>query len=387
MKKIFYVFLFVFPLLAHAEKEWTFLLYLNGNNDLDYASFLNINQMETVGSTDDVNLVVQWASMSNAKTQRILVKKDNDFRKVTSPVLEDMGRVDMGKKQTLEEFLSWGINNFPAKKYFVAVWNHGTGWHKSMRIRKGGLHLQDISWDEISGNSISTVELGQAIQNTSQYLGRKIDLYASDACLMGMIEVAAEMKGAVKVFAGSQELEPADGWPYDKVFSKLVKDPQMDEKALGKILTEEYTAAYKEQREEVTFSAFDMDKYDELARSIANLKTEVQDSSPEIRKQIFNAVNQTFYFYYSDYGDVGDFLNRITNISGINKKVISDAKAAMNNFVLANSGTDQYANAHGVSFWLPKNVRDMNEYKNKYRELTFHDDTQWGDAAYSYTSN
>ena len=55
---------------SKAEKEWTFLLYLNGNNNLDSFGKLNINQMEAAGSSDAVNLVVQWASLANRDTRR-----------------------------------------------------------------------------------------------------------------------------------------------------------------------------------------------------------------------------------------------------------------------------------------------------------------------------
>src|ERR1700757_4673970 len=92
--------LLALPLASHpaaaADKEWTFLLYLNGNNNLDSFGKLNINQMEAVGSSDAVNMVVQWASLENGDVRRLLVQKDNDTNNVTSPVVQNMGSVDMG---------------------------------------------------------------------------------------------------------------------------------------------------------------------------------------------------------------------------------------------------------------------------------------------------
>ncbi len=142
--------------VAAEQKEWTFLLFLNGNNNLDDFGTLNMNQMETVGSSDKVNLVVQWASLEHRTVRRVLVKKDNDPRNVTSPVLENMGMVDMGDHRKLAEFIRWGVTNYPAKKYFVAVWNHGSGWHRMERVRRGGVAAQDISFDDFTGNLITT---------------------------------------------------------------------------------------------------------------------------------------------------------------------------------------------------------------------------------------
>ncbi|HEY8280004.1 MAG TPA: hypothetical protein VIH99_10285, partial [Bdellovibrionota bacterium] len=107
LSSILALFLAASPSRA-AEKEWTFLLFLNGNNNLDSYGALNINQMEEVGSSDQVNLVVQWASLANHGTKRLYVQKDNDTRRVTSPVVQDMGNADMGDVRVLEDFIRWG---------------------------------------------------------------------------------------------------------------------------------------------------------------------------------------------------------------------------------------------------------------------------------------
>ena len=86
--------------------------------------------METVGSTAQVNVVVQWASKARGTALRLKVQRDNDTENVTSPVLADLGRVDMGDYKKLTEFVKWGMEKFPAKHYLVDVWNHGNGWEK-----------------------------------------------------------------------------------------------------------------------------------------------------------------------------------------------------------------------------------------------------------------
>jgi hypothetical protein len=52
-------------------KEWTFLVFLNGHNNLDSYGTLDLLEMEKVGSTDRVNVVVQWASASSESTKPI----------------------------------------------------------------------------------------------------------------------------------------------------------------------------------------------------------------------------------------------------------------------------------------------------------------------------
>ncbi len=93
--------------------DWTLLIFVNGHNNLDDAGFDDLNEMERVGSTPEVNVVVQWASLRNKTTRRLLVQKDNDPVNVTSPVLEELSHVDMGDVESFRSFVEWGIQKFP----------------------------------------------------------------------------------------------------------------------------------------------------------------------------------------------------------------------------------------------------------------------------------
>jgi hypothetical protein len=143
---------------ASAKKDWTMLVYLNGNNSLDDFGAFNINQMEKVGSTEHLNVVVQWASLQGKTTKRLLVQKDSDTNSVTSPTVQEMGVVDMGDKASLLDFIKWGATNYPADHYMVVVWDHGAGWHLKMNTSlqtRSGIHINDISYDDNTGHKIS----------------------------------------------------------------------------------------------------------------------------------------------------------------------------------------------------------------------------------------
>jgi hypothetical protein len=74
-----------------AEKDWTVLVFLNGINSLDSFGPEDINEMEKVGSTDKVDVVVEWGSYSARKVQRLLVTKDDDANVIGSPIIQDLG--------------------------------------------------------------------------------------------------------------------------------------------------------------------------------------------------------------------------------------------------------------------------------------------------------
>ena len=374
---------------AAVEKEWTFLVYLNGNNNLDSFGFLNLNQMETVGSGENLNLVVQWASLKNGKTSRVYVQKDNDPQNVTSPIVQEMGNVDMGDYHSLEDFIRWGMEHYPAKHYFVNVWDHGSGWRYMSTRKAGQINILDISFDENTGHSITTKQLGQVIQQISQHAGRKIDIYGSDACLMAMAEVAGEMKNAVDYFVGSQYLEPVAGWPYDQFLKRLAADPKMSPKNLSIALTEEYVKSYKggtNGTARVTFSAYDMNKYDAFEGSVKKLGLAISQLGAEGKAKVMSAAVGTQSFTYSDYGDLGDFLSLImgTKDTGMDMNAVRTVNVALNSFVVINQTSPDFSKATGLSLWLPKDRKTYDTYKNRYADLFFNGGTQWSSVLESF---
>jgi hypothetical protein len=374
---------------AEPVRDWTLLVYMNGDNSLDTFGPVNLRQMETVGSTDHLNIVVQWASSQNGKTQRLLVKKSTDPSNVTSPIVQDLGVVDMGDYHSLEAFIEWGAANYPARHYFVDVWDHGSGWHSieaMSTIRSRHLNPTDISWDDGSGNSITTKQLGQAIADASQSIGQKIDIYGSDACMMGMAEVAAEMKDSASYFLGSQEVEPGAGWPYDTFLQRWTSNPSLTAVQVSTALAEEYSKSYSggsNGNSSATMAVYDLSKQDELEAAVTQLGASILKLAPEELSKVAAAANATQAFTDSDYGDLKDFANRIgeNGTRGIGSENINAVMNAYQDYVISNEVTSNFASAaNGVSIWLPKSQSDYSSYTALYETMNFEIRTGWGKA-------
>jgi len=373
-----------------AVKEWTFLIYLNGNNNLDSFGKLNINQMEEVGSTADVNVVVQWASLKNKKTQRLYVVKDNDTQKVTSPVVDNAGNVDMGDWHSVVEFVKWGVAHYPAKHYFIDIWDHGSGWH-AIRNRSGvrsDFNITDISWDDNTGNSITTQQLGQALVESAKVIGHKVDLYASDACLMAMAEVADEVSDAVSIYAGSEEVEPGAGWPYQTFLKKWAAKPKSTPAEVATYLTEEYVASYNggvNGTQDVTFSAFDLDKMGSFDTAVSSFGNDLKKLDSAARGKVVQAGTNAQRFTFDDYADLPDFLSNLdnANIGGLSRDMTQGVRTAINQFVIANGNTGSMNHALGLSIWLPGSISAYNSYSDRYGKLKFHSKTKWGETLHA----
>jgi hypothetical protein len=360
------------------QKEWTFLIFLNGNNNLDSYGEMNMNQMEKIGSTDQVNVVVQWASLANRKVQRHYMTKDYDTKKVTSPVVSTPKNKDMGDYQALIEFVNWGVQNYPAKHYFINVWDHGSGWH----FTKTGV-TKDISWDDVTGSYMTTEQLALAIQESAKIIGHKVDIYGSDACLMGMVEIAHEMKDAVDVFIGSEETEPADGWPYDTLLRDWNKLSDIgNPRAVASTLTDVYEDYYQIRNQSVTLSAFDLNFIDPLNQALRKFSDSFRGLKPADLRKIAKAAKESTRFTNDDYVDLGDFINHVKELKlpRLKDVNINDISATAKDFVISNR-TIGFPKAEGAAIWIPTDTYTYERYADRYSRLNFDQATHWSDVA------
>lgn len=102
------------------KKSWTILAYLNGHNNLNSTVDNMINTFEKIGSTDDVNLVIEAAHDIDGSTKRYNFGESLDH-------IENLGQKDMADSGNLVNFLQWGIKQYPAKHYFLMLKGHGHG--------------------------------------------------------------------------------------------------------------------------------------------------------------------------------------------------------------------------------------------------------------------
>lgn len=367
--------------------EWTFLIFLNGKNNLDSYGFADLNEMERVGSSDRLNVVVQWGSLRNGDVRRLRVERDANPNVVTSPILESLGRRDMGDWRQLVEFIEWGVRRYPAKRYFIDVWDHGTGWHELKRAGARGVELgaQDISHDDETGNAITTEQLGQAIREAARIAGRRIDLYGSDACLMGMVEVAGEMRDDVEIFVGSQDLEPAEGWPYDYLLARWAADPTVGPRDVARILVEEFVRSYRggsQGTNEVTLSAFDLTRTDRLHAAMRDFGAALRALPLAERVKVRRAAQLAIDFFYADYRDLLDFVAQLEAQApvGLDPLAVAELRAAAGEYVIANGVTPGFARATGAAFWLPPLRSSLQQRVARYEGLVFDRETGWSGA-------
>lgn len=62
------------------KAKWTVMVYMAGDNNLDGAALRDIEEMARVGSTKDVNCLVQIDRLEDRKTRRFLITKGGGYK-------------------------------------------------------------------------------------------------------------------------------------------------------------------------------------------------------------------------------------------------------------------------------------------------------------------
>lgn len=101
--------------------EWTWIIYLAGDNNLEGAGREDLKEMQEVGSSERLHLIVQFDSERNGTT-RYRVEKG------ALATIETIPGVNTGDPKVLADFIAWASQKYPARRYLVDIWNHGAGW-------------------------------------------------------------------------------------------------------------------------------------------------------------------------------------------------------------------------------------------------------------------
>ena len=361
-----------------AQKEWTIMVFINAKNNLERYGLLDVNEMEKVGSSDKVNIVVEMGRIAGyasndgdwKTTRRYLVQKDNDFSKITSPVLADLGKTDMGDYKSLAAFANWAKTTYPAKRYMLIVWNHGAGWIKS----RGMNDPKGISYDDETGNHITTPQFGMAMKAIG-----KVDVIGTDACLMQMPEVNYEIKDYVDYIVASEETEPGDGYTYDTFLGPVVAKPTMTAKEVGAQAVNAYSDHYGTQdHTQSLVLASAMNGFVPMVNDFVKAAMAANEKA-----LIKTAMSGAQAYAYAENKDLWHFL-ALYGASSKDANVKATAKALQayitNTLVLVNRTNAGYSDSHGIAIYMPNYVN------SSYSSLAWARDAQWDEFIAWYSA-
>ncbi len=386
------------PTDRSAEAEWLIMLYVDADdNILERDMMVDLNEVERVGSSDQVHIVAQvdrykgaFSGMGNwTSTKRFYITKDDDLGKLSSPELADLGELNMADGQTLSDFITWAVVNYPARKHALILSDHGSGWPGGFSDpAPGGQGRDKLALAEEMDDNLWLMELDTALGAARQKTGLdKFELIGFDACLMGMLEVYTTLTPHARYAVASEEVEPALGWAYAGFLSQLSANPAMNGADLGRAIVNSYIAqdqrildatarrqllkendmdesldspsVVKEFSVDVTLAAVDLNAIPALNQSVNQLSTQLAGlERSKITGARANA--QSFENAFDDsaaspYIDLGHFVKLLRSQSGSAAvKPAADAVlAAIGKAVVAQRHGPERPGATGISIYFP----------------------------------
>jgi hypothetical protein len=344
------------------NKQWAFLVYIAGDNNLSEEGLQDIQEMCKEGASNNVHVGVEidtYGELTGSIRYEITERDWSGHAHRT--VIERLPEKDSGDPRTLTYFLKWGLKRFPADNLIVVIWNHGAGFRSIRR---------DIGYDDF-GSSLDMPEIERAFAQAGIGSKNKIAVLGFDACLMNMLEIVHHFKDQVDVVVGSQQTEPGDGWPYDKVLNQIKSCNSVSQ--LGVAIVKEYIKDYRRRGVyNVTQSAIETAKSDEAVKAVKHLGQVLAQSITNYRNDLREIRICCQSYEMADYVDLihlAELIHRRIN----NASIASAAKAVIKSVRGCVISSSKYGStvreSNGLSMWFPAHSGLYYNYRAKYLGL------------------
>lgn len=327
--------------------ERTIIVYMSADNDLSTDAIDDIEEMKKGYSGNGVNLV---AFVDLARESPYLLEITSGSGKVVKTYNE----INSASTAQMQEVLMDIIKLYPARSYGLILWSHGTSWLPA------NTSLRSFGRDHGSEMNIPDLSMSLPIY---------FDFILFDACLMGSVEVAYELKDRTGyIIASSMEIIYR-GFPYDRVIPELIK-PAIDYTSVGRHYFDYYDnmkGAYRS----ATISVIETRYLRELALQLKRLFDEnTTNAYPLDRASV-----QRLDTYEEQYCfDLEDFVN--TAFPGENKSQFINT---LDDVIIYKAHTPLFLSKYeiatysGLSCYIPLPEReDLNSY---YKTLAWCKDT------------
>lgn len=255
-----------------SARSATVLVYLNGS-DLESEAgeaSADISEMLKSGIGTNANVVIQ--TLGTKQWQDHGIASDHSQRHVVRNgklelVDDSLGQLDTTSADTLSDFIRWGVQNYPADRYMLVLWDHGAG------------PVYGFGYDEFQSD-YSALTLDEIQTALKQNANAHFDIIGMDCCIMSSLETYSVLAPYCSYAILSEDFEPGIGWSYANWMSLLERNPTVDAKQLGTVIVDDMVAAVKADPEngDATLALVDESAVPELYKAWLEFAYENEDT-------------------------------------------------------------------------------------------------------------
>lgn len=356
----------------------TVLIYLEGTNleENEARATANIKEMLAAASAPHLNVVLTTGAADKSvatdpvtswRTVKRHLIKDGKIQE-----LQDLGPLNMGMPEVLTDFIRWGQTTFPADKYILIFWDHGSGplWGF------GGNFGTNTS-------GMSLMQIRKAIGDAVSVTGRKLELIGFDACLMASVEIAANLAPFASFMVASEEIIPKAGWDYRFFLNYLAAHPEADGLATGTAIANGYLAKTESETDTYTLSVIDLARIDAVLAAIDDFARLAVAQSAAYGRTAWNQLaalrNLTDEFapdyvnnIFHNLADLGHFAALAAEGDSVYRQSAARIQAAVAQAVRYNVTGEGHSLARGLSIYFPlHNLENAQGWFYRYEEVAF----------------
>lgn len=281
--------------------------------------------------------------------------------------------------KTMARVLDQMVKLSPSTNYGLVFGSHGTSWMP-------GNSVSGRAFGDDAGYNINIPDMADALEEV--FSGKQLDFILFDACMMGTVEVAYELKDVTDYLIGAVVETHVYGHPYDIILPKLYN---------AEIPYNEVCKDYIDYSRQLgawgTCAAIDCSKVDELAEWVgANLETYSEKMSSLDVDNIQQYGVSSFKYFSFDVVDFFKSLNDGNTPDGlqdiINKVVIAaDALYGVKYAIVGNSlYTIEKGRFCGIGMYFPYKV-SKSSWNTYYETLSWYKAVGWDRFKTSLSSN
>lgn len=351
----------------------TILVYMIANNSLGSSGYdkADLMEMETAVRTTDMNNCRLLVYLSDISNSPYLFEIKNDNGNVVRKTLKNYSNKEYSTSISRMSEVMKDIQTLaPANDFGLVLWSHASGWAlslpKSYNLKsftnEEPLPLYRNFGDD-ANHYMTLSELGEALPDNL------FSFIYVDACYMGGIEEAYQLRNKTKYYIGSPALLPADGMPYDENIPEFIKDtPDLLQACKNTYL---YYNSLTGSNKTITISLVNCNKLDELAITCKDIIPQIKNINlSEMQGYIIPSEADCIYFDFAQYMNSisSDELKAKFN-DLLSQTVIYKAETP---YIFGRLYIDENKYS-GLSTYIPGTSNDANE--NYYKTLDWYKST------------
>lgn len=297
-------------------ETWSILVYMPADNNLEPEAINDLCEIEMSKlDTDKVTILAlvdrnpgydaSNGNWYNTRLYKMKTGKDSVSKTLISEEIdcEPLGLVkggnvelDMSSTYVLSDSLKFMRKEFPADRYGLIVWGHGTGWRGESEMTSDSFRA--VAFDATTGSYMNLKDFSKALKDGIEE--NPLDLIGFDTCFGMEFEVLYEIQDYARYCVGSEGLVLSGGWNYEKLFTYFSISQEKSTEALCSSIVKQFSELYKDNSGS-SISVFNLQETLNVFLCFEGFMKYVSQfiQNAEVRDQVINGIYQDLIMYSS----------------------------------------------------------------------------------------